>query len=101
LPPLKRARHDTPAAAAAATEVAAADDTQDEDGCGDTGDLLQLAAFPAHRMILFTSEYFAAQVSALKAVSAPVLLQLMRCQHWCALQLMEHSVLNMNQAGHC
>jgi hypothetical protein len=89
LPLPKRARHDTPAAVAAA-----ADD--DGDGVDDTEDSLQLAAFPAHRLILFTSEYFEAQVSALRAAPVPVLLQLMSCQLWCALHLLEHSLHNMH-----
>jgi hypothetical protein len=89
LPPPKRARHDTPAA----------DDGESEDGCPDTAEALQLAAFPAHRLILFTSEYFEAQVSALKAAPSPVLQQL--CQHWCAVRLTQHIVHHIQQAGRC
>jgi hypothetical protein len=99
LPPPKRARHDTPAAAAAATAEAAADDDESEDGCPDTAEALQLAAFPAHRLILFTSEYFEVQVSALKAAPSPVLQQL--CQHWCAVRLTQHIVHHIQQAGRC
>jgi hypothetical protein len=63
-PATKRARHGRTGAAAAVAGEAAP--TLPEDSTDDGGsEQLQLAAFPAHRLILFTSEYFEAQVSVL------------------------------------